>query len=69
MIHPPTESSEYSYTASLITTAHVIPAKAGIQENTGFPRVKHGAGLVKPGMTNRTRFMLSCLVGAQRVYL
>jgi hypothetical protein len=32
----------------------VIPAKAGIQENTGFPRIKYGAGLVKPGMTNYT---------------
>jgi len=30
----------------------VIPAKAGIQfRNPGFPRIKYGAGLVKPGMT------------------
>jgi hypothetical protein len=30
----------------------VIPAKAGIQiVKTGFPRIKSGAGLVKPGMT------------------
>jgi len=42
------------YTASLITAEHVIPAKAGIQENTGFR--------VKPGMTNRLRFILSCIV-------
>jgi len=50
---------------SLITTKHVIPAlqkstgktPAGIQENTGFPRIKYGAGLVKPGMTNRLIFM------------
>jgi hypothetical protein len=33
------------YTASLITTKHVIPAKAKIQKNTGFR--------VKPGMTDR----------------
>ena len=41
------------YTASLITTKHVIPAKAGIQENTGFR--------VKPGMTNWLRFMSLCI--------
>jgi len=30
----------------------VIPAEAGIQnKSTGFPRIKYGAGLVKPGMT------------------
>ena len=34
------------YTATLIMTKDVIPAKAGIQENTGFR--------VKPGMTNHT---------------
>jgi hypothetical protein len=58
------------YTASLITAEHVIPAKAGIQENTGFPRIKYPvsstgqakAGLVKPGMTNQLRFILSCIV-------
>ncbi len=27
----------------------------------GFPRVKHGAGSVKPGMTNRLRFMSLCI--------
>jgi len=42
-------------------TENVIPAKAGIQENTGFPRIKYGAGLVKPGMTNWIRFMSSCI--------
>jgi hypothetical protein len=41
------------YTATLIMTKDVIPAKAGIQENTGFR--------VKPGMTNWIRFMSSCL--------
>ena len=50
---------------TLITEKDVIPAKAGIQacpcenrepvsKNTGFPRIKYGAGLVKPGMTNHT---------------
>jgi len=35
-----------------INAEGVIPAKAGIQHrNTGFPRIKYGAGLVKPGMT------------------
>ena len=53
----------------LIAPKDVIPAKAGIQENTGFPRIKYGASLVKPGMTNCARFMSSCLVGVQRVYL
>src|SRR3989337_1858514 len=41
------------YTASLIRTEYVIPAKAGIQRNTGFR--------VKPGMTNGIRFMSSCI--------
>jgi hypothetical protein len=42
------------YTTSLITTEHVIPAEAGIQENTGFR--------VKPGMTNNLIFMSLCAV-------
>jgi hypothetical protein len=30
----------------------VIPVKAGIQvDETGFPRIKYGAGLLKSGMT------------------
>ena len=30
--------------------------KTGIQSRkTGFPRIKYGAGLVKPGMTNRRK--------------
>ena len=34
-------------------TFDVIPAQAGIHLRTkpGFPRIKYGAGLVKPGMT------------------
>ena len=41
------------YTATLIIAKAVIPAKAGIQKNTGFR--------VKPGMTNRIRLMSSCI--------
>jgi hypothetical protein len=41
------------YTATLIPAKAVIPAKAGIQEITGFR--------VKPGMTNTIRFMSSCI--------
>jgi len=38
----------------------VIPAKAGIQsKNTGFPRIKYGAGSVKPGMTNKAKIFLN----------
>ena len=37
----------------------VVPAKAGNQfSNTGFPRVKHGAGLIKPGITERLGLIL-----------
>jgi hypothetical protein len=43
----------YLYKASLITTARVIPAKAGIHERTGFR--------VKPGMTKCIRLMSSCI--------
>jgi len=58
------------YTAELIAAKAVIPAPAfagvnlsprrrgaGIQKNTGFPRIKYGAGLVKPGMTSRIGLM------------
>ena len=41
------------YTATLIKATHVIPAKAGIQGNTGFR--------VKPGMTNWLRCMSLCI--------
>jgi hypothetical protein len=37
-------SLSFLYAATLITAKEVIPAKAGIQKNTGFR--------VKPGMTN-----------------
>jgi hypothetical protein len=43
-----------------IDSKAVIPAKAGIQlRNTRFPRIKYGAGLVKPGMRNKEKeFMI-----------
>jgi hypothetical protein len=41
----------FLYTATLILAIAVIPAKAGIQEKTGFR--------VKPGMTKAIRFMSS----------
>ena len=42
-----------------INSEPVILTKAGIHiEKTGFPRIKYGAGLVKPGMTiKRNKFM------------
>jgi prepilin-type N-terminal cleavage/methylation domain-containing protein len=55
------------YAAALTTAKIVIPAKAGIQRNTGFPRIKHPvsstgqakASLVKPGMTEWLGLILS----------
>ena len=44
-----------------INGTHKISAKAGIQENTGFPRIEYGAGLVRPGMTNPARLVSSCI--------
>ncbi len=41
------------YTATLTTAKIVIPAKAGIQRNTGFR--------VKPGMTKRIGFISACM--------
>ncbi len=42
-----------------ISSEAVIPAKAGIQpRNTGFPRIKYGASLVKPGMTTTVKGLL-----------
>jgi serine/threonine protein kinase len=56
------------YTAALTPAKDVIPAKAGIQENTGFPRIKYpvsstgqASRLVQPGMTNCTGLMASCI--------
>jgi hypothetical protein len=45
------------YIASLITSMFVIPAKAGIQDNTGFR--------VKPGMTNYTKLMPSYIASSR----
>ncbi len=38
--------------------------KARTQRETGFPRIKYGAGLVRSGMTNRRTFMSSCIVNS-----
>jgi len=46
------------YTATLITAKGVIPAKAGIQKNAGFR--------VKPEMTNRVKFMSSCITSIRK---
>ncbi len=48
-------------TATLTLAKGVIHATAGIQEKTGFLRIKYGAGLAKPGVTNWIGFMLSCI--------
>lgn len=45
--------------ATFITAQSVIPAKAGIQEGTGFR--------VKPGMTHRTERMSLCLGTGQQI--
>jgi hypothetical protein len=47
----------------------VIPAKAGIQfRNPGFPRIKCGAGLVKPGMTIKVKGLLLYCNRVRSVY-
>ena len=40
--------------------SRLVPVKTGNQcfKDYGFPRIKYGAGLVKPGMTNCTGLML-----------
>jgi len=47
------KTETFIYKAILITAEDVIPAKAGIQKKTGFR--------VKPGMTNHTRLISSCI--------
>jgi len=47
---------EESFAKLYKTSSYVIPARAVIQYYQvfpGFPRIGYGAGLVKPGMTNR----------------
>jgi hypothetical protein len=48
------------YIETLIKAYLVIHAKAGIQKKPGFPRIKYGAGFVKPGMTVFVLFLI-CL--------
>jgi len=50
-----TSSETDLYKTSLITTTRVIPAKAGIQKNSGFR--------VKLGMTDYTRLLPPCMEG------
>jgi hypothetical protein len=44
-----------------IAVKGVIHTKVGIQKSMGFPRIKYGAGLFKPGMTNYIRLIMSCI--------
>jgi len=60
---------EWKRTNCKMITRNKISAKAGIQENTGFPRIKYGAGLVKPGMTNRLKFMSSCIYSVDLIIM
>jgi hypothetical protein len=54
------DTSVVNLTLLYINSEAVIPAKAGIQpKNTGFPRIKYGASLVKPGMTNKGKTFLN----------
>ncbi len=45
----------------IVVSKTVIPAKAGIQKDkkTGFPRIKYGAGSVKPGMTIKVKGLMT----------
>jgi hypothetical protein len=53
------KSSVVHSTLLYINSEAVIPAKTGIQlTNTGFPRIKYGASLVKPGMTIEVKGLL-----------
>jgi hypothetical protein len=64
--HPEFIFSVVILTLLYINSEVVIPAKAGIQfRNNGFPRVKHGAGFVKPGMTNKGKEFLSHYTGSR----
>jgi len=58
--HPFESISLVRATLVYINSEAAIPAKAGIQlKNTGFPRIKHGAGFAKPGMTNKGKGLLT----------
>jgi len=55
-------NSEAVIPAPAFAGASLSPRRrgAGIQpRNTGFPRIKYGAGLVKPGMTNKGKRFLN----------
>ena len=53
----------------IMSPKDVIPAKAGIQESTGFPRIKYGAGLVKPGMTNCLKLISICVIRFKSLFI
>ena len=55
--------ASYQVRGKLQQESSVVPAKAGNHyfKNTGFPRIKYGAGSVKPRMTNRIRLMSPCI--------
>jgi len=60
-------TSAVNLTLLYIISEAVIPAPISIginsggnpARNTGFPRVKHWAGLIKPGMTNKGKRLLN----------
>jgi hypothetical protein len=61
-----TPISVVNLTLLYINSKSVIPANtlegtgAGIQpKNTGFPRIKYGAGSIKPGMTIKVKTFLN----------
>ena len=45
------------------------PRRRESRKTLDFPRIKYGAGLVKPGMTNRLKFISSCIILSYRVLL
>ena len=55
------------YAAALTTAKIVIPAKAGIQRNTGFPRIKHlSAAGGKLSQARNDRMVRSYLVAHEK---
>jgi hypothetical protein len=56
---------------------NVIPAKAGIQKSTGFPRIKYPvsstgqakAGLIKSGMTSCLEFIPLCMIRFRTLFI
>jgi len=63
---------EESFAKLYKTSSYVIPVRAGIQYYQvfpGFPRIGYGAGLVKPGMTNRGVLqVLKCALKTEQLF-